>query len=82
MLPSTFEFILRKIGKKLIRSIEGNEMIPAEKQLLLSLWRFATPDSYRYRYRFINMTVNFIIQLTMNINSYCSYNTENFVLDL
>nr|XP_012235054.1 PREDICTED: LOW QUALITY PROTEIN: putative nuclease HARBI1 [Linepithema humile] len=47
MLPSTFEFILRKIGKKLIRSIERNEMIPAEKQLLLSLWRFATPDSYR-----------------------------------
>jgi hypothetical protein len=47
MLPSTFEFVLDEIGEKLVRTTEGNEMIPAEKQLLLSLWRFATPDSYR-----------------------------------
>ncbi|XP_011701250.1 PREDICTED: putative nuclease HARBI1, partial [Wasmannia auropunctata] len=47
MLPSTFEFLLEEIGEKLIPTTEGNEMIPADKQLLLSLWRFATPDSYR-----------------------------------
>jgi len=47
MLPSTFEFILEKIGEKLIRSIDEYKMISADKQLLLSLWRFATPDSYR-----------------------------------
>ncbi|XP_011147272.1 putative nuclease HARBI1 [Harpegnathos saltator] len=46
MLPATFEFLLNEIGKKLSRSIHGNEMVPADKQLLLSLWRFATPDSY------------------------------------
>jgi len=49
MLPSTFEFILEKIGEKLTRSIDGHKTIPADKQLLLSLWRFATPDSYRYK---------------------------------
>lgn len=47
MLPSTFEFILDEIGEKLIRTTDGNEMVPADKQLLLSLWRFATTDSYR-----------------------------------
>ncbi|KAM0728725.1 Protein ANTAGONIST OF LIKE HETEROCHROMATIN PROTEIN 1 [Formica fusca] len=46
MLPSTFEFILDEIGEKLTRSTDGNEMVPADKQLLLSLWRFATTDSY------------------------------------
>ncbi|KAL6448769.1 hypothetical protein ACFW04_000515 [Cataglyphis niger] len=46
MLPSTFEFILDEIGEKLTRSTDGNEMVPADKQLLLCLWRFATTDSY------------------------------------
>lgn len=47
MLPSTFEFILDQIGEKLTRATDGNEMVPADKQLLLSLWRFGTTDSYR-----------------------------------
>ncbi|XP_071572649.1 putative nuclease HARBI1 [Temnothorax nylanderi] len=47
MKPSTFEYILNEIGDKLCRTSDGNEMIPANKQFLLSLWRFATPDSYR-----------------------------------
>lgn len=47
MQPSTFEFVLENIGEKLRRSSDGHEMVSAEKQLLLSLWRFATPDSYR-----------------------------------
>ncbi|GAB1868965.1 Putative nuclease HARBI1 [Camponotus japonicus] len=46
MLPSTFEFILDEIGEKLIRTTDGNVMVSADKQLLLSLWRFATTDSY------------------------------------
>ncbi|KAM0734555.1 putative nuclease HARBI1 [Formica fusca] len=45
MLPSTFEFILNEIGGQLCRMTEGHKMVPAEKQLLLSLWRFATSDS-------------------------------------
>jgi len=47
MLPSTFEFILNEIGGQLCRITDGNRMISADKQLLLSLWRFSTPDSYR-----------------------------------
>ncbi|XP_014468367.1 PREDICTED: putative nuclease HARBI1 [Dinoponera quadriceps] len=46
MKPSTFEFLLHEIGEKLIRSRHGNDMVPADKQLLLTLWRFATPDPY------------------------------------
>lgn len=47
MLPSTFELILNEIGGKLVRATDGNKMISPDKQFLLSLWRFATPDSYR-----------------------------------
>lgn len=47
MKPSTFEFILNEIGEQLCRNTSGNEMIAPDKQILLSLWRFATPDSYR-----------------------------------
>jgi len=54
MLSSTFEFILEKIKEKVTRSTEGNEMVPADKQLLLSLWHFAAPDSFKYRHRFVN----------------------------
>ncbi|RLU21292.1 hypothetical protein DMN91_005665 [Ooceraea biroi] len=45
--PSTFEFILNEIGEKLHRVTGGREVISAEKQLLITLWRYATPDSYR-----------------------------------
>lgn len=44
---STFEFILNEVGDKLYRSINGNEMIPAEKQLLVCLRRYATATPYR-----------------------------------
>lgn len=47
MLPQTFEFILEEIGEQLQRTVSGNEMIRPEKQLLIALWRLATPDSYR-----------------------------------
>nr|XP_012222949.1 PREDICTED: putative nuclease HARBI1 [Linepithema humile] len=47
MLPSTFEFVLNEIGDQLCRNTDGNQMVSPDKQLLLSLWRFATPDSYR-----------------------------------
>jgi len=47
MLLSTFKFILNEIGGQLCRITDGNQMVPADKQLLLSLWRFAIPDLYR-----------------------------------
>ncbi|KAK3920700.1 Putative nuclease, partial [Frankliniella fusca] len=43
----TFEFVLSKIGDKLQRQTDGSPMIPAEKQLLMTLWRLETPDSFR-----------------------------------
>jgi len=40
MDASTFEFILNEISNNLIRTTDGNKMIPPDKQLLLSLpWR-------------------------------------------
>jgi len=38
MLPFTFEFILNEISNNLIRTTDGNKIIPPDKQLLLSLW--------------------------------------------
>lgn len=63
MLPSTFEFILDEIGEKLIRTTDGNEMVPADKQLLLSLWRFATTDSYRQVLQLFRL-----LQIKLNLN--------------
>lgn len=48
MYPTTFEFLLGEIAEKLKRIADGNQMITPEKQLLITLWRMATPDSYRY----------------------------------
>lgn len=36
MKPSTFEFILKRIGEQLCYNTGGNVMIAADKQLLLS----------------------------------------------
>ncbi|XP_018339052.1 PREDICTED: uncharacterized protein LOC108746650 [Trachymyrmex septentrionalis] len=49
LLPTTFEFILRLIGPNLnsIKSVAGRKPIPAQNQLLMTLWMMATPDSYR-----------------------------------
>lgn len=44
---STFEYILNEIGERLHGMGNGNEIVSPEKQLLIGLWRFATPDSYR-----------------------------------
>lgn len=45
--PSTFEYILSQIQERLHGPGNGIEMISPEKQFLIALWRFATPDSYR-----------------------------------
>jgi len=45
--PSTFEYILNQIGENLLGNGSGNKIVSAEKYLLIGLWRFATPDSYR-----------------------------------
>ncbi|CAG5083706.1 Similar to At3g55350: Protein ALP1-like (Arabidopsis thaliana) [Cotesia congregata] len=45
---STFNFILNTIKPSLTRKISGSPMIPPEKQLLIAIWKMATPDSYRY----------------------------------
>ncbi|XP_046401493.1 putative nuclease HARBI1 [Ischnura elegans] len=48
LLPETFEFLLGEIGESLRRdSAWGRVPIAEEKQILISLWRLATPDSYR-----------------------------------
>ncbi|XP_060855167.1 uncharacterized protein LOC132932831 [Metopolophium dirhodum] len=47
MLPETFEFILKIIAPKLVRKKPGCPTIEPNKQLLLAIWKIATPDSYR-----------------------------------
>ncbi|XP_018393379.1 PREDICTED: putative nuclease HARBI1 [Cyphomyrmex costatus] len=47
MLPETFEYILSIIEPKLQREVGGTPTISPKKQLLLALWRLATPDSLR-----------------------------------
>ncbi|CAI6373933.1 unnamed protein product [Macrosiphum euphorbiae] len=47
MLPETFEFILKIIAPKLVRKKPGCPTIQPNKQLLLAIWKMATPDSYR-----------------------------------
>jgi len=47
MLPGTFEYLLSFIGPKLQRETGGASMISPQKQCLLTLWRLATPDSFR-----------------------------------
>ncbi|KYN28153.1 Putative nuclease HARBI1 [Trachymyrmex cornetzi] len=52
ILPSTFEYILNQIGEKLHGAGNGIELVTPEKQFLIALWHFATPDSYRSIQRF------------------------------
>ncbi|XP_066596578.1 putative nuclease HARBI1 [Prorops nasuta] len=48
MYPETFDFILNLLKPQLIRQINGgNQMIAPKTQLLLTLWRLGTPDSFR-----------------------------------
>ncbi|KAF5281931.1 hypothetical protein FQR65_LT14457 [Abscondita terminalis] len=47
MRRATFNFILNLIRPAIRRIRYGRETIPPEKQLLITLWRMATPDSYR-----------------------------------
>ncbi|KAB0803856.1 hypothetical protein PPYR_00826 [Photinus pyralis] len=45
----TFEMVLKLIAPKILvkRARPGRPAIPAEKQLLITLWILGTPDSYR-----------------------------------
>lgn len=49
MFPRTFEYFLGAIGPSLTTttSLSGRKPIPAKKQMLITLWFMATPDSYR-----------------------------------
>ncbi|KAL0130407.1 hypothetical protein PUN28_002229 [Cardiocondyla obscurior] len=38
----------------------GNDIIAPDKQFLLTLWRMATPDSYRYKILFILLVLFFL----------------------
>lgn len=54
MFPETFEIIMQLIGPALsLANITGRKQISAEKQLLITLWFLATPDSYRYLLLFL-----------------------------
>lgn len=50
MRRDTFEFLINLLGPDLQKQSAhfGRHPIPVEKQLLLSIWTMATPDSYRY----------------------------------
>ncbi|KAF5272255.1 hypothetical protein FQR65_LT17483 [Abscondita terminalis] len=43
---TTFDHLLGLIHNMLIRTVKGCETIPANQQLMISLWKMATPDSY------------------------------------
>ncbi|KYN27476.1 hypothetical protein ALC57_03131 [Trachymyrmex cornetzi] len=49
MFPATFEMILSLIGPALNKTntVTGTKPISVEKQLYITLWFMATPDSYR-----------------------------------
>ncbi|XP_031328864.1 putative nuclease HARBI1 [Photinus pyralis] len=47
MSKSTFEYLVNIIRGDLIRKVNGCPTIPAEKQLMIALWKMATSDSYR-----------------------------------
>jgi len=49
MFPETYEIILHLIGPALCQTNTiGRKQIHPGKQLLITLWFLATPDSYRY----------------------------------
>ncbi|XP_026824636.1 uncharacterized protein LOC113561735 [Ooceraea biroi] len=49
MFPETYEMILDSIGPALYQTNAiGRKQIHPSKQLLITLWFLATPDSYRY----------------------------------
>jgi len=43
----TFELLLNKIGRDLLRKVRGCETIPSRQQLQIAIWKMANPDSYR-----------------------------------
>ncbi|KAJ1528142.1 hypothetical protein ONE63_008056 [Megalurothrips usitatus] len=47
MSRETFEYVLGVIADRLRRREPGLPMISPEKQFLITIWRMATPDSYR-----------------------------------
>ncbi|XP_036146226.1 uncharacterized protein LOC105833153 isoform X3 [Monomorium pharaonis] len=47
MSRNIFEFVLSLIAPKLKRHHPGLEMISAEKQFLITIWRMASPDTYK-----------------------------------
>lgn len=49
MFRGTFDWILSKIRNKISTDIidRGRHTITAKSQLLIALWYFGTPDSYR-----------------------------------
>ncbi|XP_011686365.1 PREDICTED: putative nuclease HARBI1, partial [Wasmannia auropunctata] len=47
IFPGTFDFILSLISSKLTRKKPGCPTISPKKQLMIAIWKMATPDSYR-----------------------------------
>lgn len=65
MHRATFEFILDIISNYLIREIKGCPTIPPRQQFLITLWKMATMDSYRYdgfhaTFRTLNVQLNLL----------------------
>lgn len=73
MERQTFDFILNLIANKISVSFGdmGRNTIDAKIQLLLAIWYFATPDSYRYEY----------IQFTFIEDKCINYYVIVFILD-
>ncbi|XP_043270332.1 putative nuclease HARBI1 [Venturia canescens] len=47
MSRATFQYLHQIIEQDLLRKIKGCPTIPSQTQLMIALWKMATPDSYR-----------------------------------